>query len=1041
MKLLVIHLSDFHLDKQHTPKRLPLVARAVQNLAMDTAAVAVIVSGDITFSGLVDEYSIAKTAFDDLIVQLRDRFPNAAVHLMAVPGNHDCDFTNPNAATRALVLRGLAGSQAAPLDVNTLCLCTKVQEHFFEFLNSIQTIAPEIMADNARYDYRIPVGTSYVLVSCFNTAFASANPEIPGTLVLPSNVLFQKRLEPPPLYTIAVFHHPYNWLTPETKRQFSEFIHTTSDLILTGHEHTTAYYKKETSSGMVSDYIEGAAFQETNASEKCGFNVMIVDLTIAQERILEFRWNSDHFAQLDINGGWRPYRRSRSRHDFALTEAMEERLEDSGAAFSHPAKTKLLLQDIFVPPAADELTFHQTASLINYKTVESRDLISTIAGRKHVLLVGRERSGKTTLAKVLFRHFYYQGFVPVLIEGDHIKSSTIKGEDLAKFSELIHERLLQDYQNPLLDKFEQLEPEKVVLIIDDLDHANINPRGRLKLLDQLSKRFRRVIVISDETLRFEEFTYGELGAKVLSTYTQLTLKEFGHVLRSALIDKWYDVNSEYVTQPDVLSQKVLLAERVVDEVIQKSYLPFYPFFILTMLQGADTGHPIDNSAASYGYLFEVLITEKLAKTGTSFSLDIKLGYLVELAFYMFSRNQRELSEADFQLFHAHYTSDYSPVDEERLIKVFEQVGMLEIYDRHYRFKYPCFYYYFVAQYFARNLEDPKIRQSVIDLCDEFQKEEHAHIWLFLAHQSRSNFLLETIVQHARRFFPDIKTPAFGDDVDFLQQLFDKVPELVLINKTPEEIRRERREQLDRQSKLLPASGNSEAMKTAKEEESETLKLVSDLRAALRTLEVLGQIVKNFAGSLKKGTRYDLVTECYELGLRVEGAILKIWQQAGEQFVREVLDIVLLKETHIETREELETLVKGLVFFFCETTATAMVMRISQAVGVKDLASTYREILQKNPVNSYKLINLSVHLDNLGFPTGDVYDLNETFKSNIFCQRVLSRLVIHHFYLFTTSEQVKQQICTKLGIKMRELRGIDVKTETQKRLPERSDTLG
>lgn len=765
---------------------------------------------------------------------------------------------------------------------------------------------------------------------------------------------------------------------------------------------------------------------------ECGFNAMVIDLSISQERVFEFKWNCDHFSLHDQSSGWRPYRRSKARRDFELTDCMQHRLEDPGAAFSHPAKPKLLLEDIFVPPNVEELTIESGKDVVKSGIVDSRKLLSTIVDRRRVLITGRERAGKSTLAKVIFRHFYYQGFVPVLIEGDRIKTDHASSKDLAKFNELVHCRIKEDYKNPLLDKFEQLERDRVVLIIDDFDHARLNARGRIKLLEHLHKRFPRIVILGDDLLRIEELACGEMGAKVLNDYAQFGLKEYGHVLRSAIIDKWYDVNREYATNPDLLEQKVARAERLIDDVMRRSYLPAYPIFILTILQGLDIAQPIDAAAGSYGYLYQVLITDRLAKSAVEISLDKKLGYLTELAHFMFKRNQRELAEPDFQLFHARYCEEYTAIDRAKIFAALEVAGILEIYDKHYRFKYAYFYYYFVAQYFSRNLENEEVRHSIVALCGELQKDENANIWLFLTHQSRSDFLLDTIASHAMKFFAEISTPAFSDDIKFLQELYDRVPEIVLVNKSPEEMRHERREHLDSQpeDEIDPLKDADTA------EENEAVQMIVRLRAAVRTLEVMGQIVKNFAGSLKSSPRYKLVKECYELGLRVVGVILGFWQKDGDSFVREMLDVVLQKDTRIENREELEKSVKSCIFYFCEMIATGMVKRISQAVGTKDLADTYRQVLEKNPTNSYKLIDIAVKLDNVGFPTGDVYALNDQLKENVFCQRLLSRLVVDHFYLYATSYKTKQNVCNKLGIKMQDLRGIDLRTDAQKRLPHR-----
>lgn len=1027
MKLLIIQIGDIHFKESNNPSssRLRSVATALKHFAPDVTSVVVALSGDIAFSGRKEEYEIASNDLKEMLADIAIEMKGVPVNLIGVPGNHDCDFKHPITGARKLLLEGLARSSREKADENTLGICCQVQDEFFRFLNQLETLKPDYGVARAYYDYLVQVGSEQVLFRCFNTAFSSMVPEVAGQMVYPLSLLQGRAITPIPTYTVGLFHHPYNWLTPTIKREFSEHAESTCDLILTGHEHATAYYKKEAFSGLVTDYIEGAVFQE-HGKDSCGFNVVIVNLESSQERIYSFEWHGDHFAEDEITNGWRPFRRSKSRREFELAEEMSERLQDPGATFSHPGKPNLLLEDIYVPPNAQELTFKDGKDLVNKGRVASRDVLNFISNKQRVLIIGKERSGKSTLAKVLFRQFYGNGLIPILIDGDEIKST-----DVDKFDTLVEARLRQDYKNPLLDKFRQLADDRVVVIVDDFDHAKLNALGRLKFLDNIHKKFDRLVILGDDLLRFEEMACGELGPKVFSEYTQIELMEYGHILRSAIVDKWYDVNREYVANPDDLARKVAHAEKLIDEILGRSYLPSYPIFILTILQGFDTSEPISNSAGSYGYLYTVLITKRLAEGDKELSLDKKLAYLVELAFHMFRAGRRELSLPEYELFHQRHCAQYLPIDRKLIVKELESAGIVEMFHDHYRFKYDYFYYYFVAQYFSRHIEEDVVKVHIAKLCEELQKEENANIWMFLTNQSRSMFVLDTILNHATKFFASMSPPRFDGDVQFLVGLYDKVPELVYVSKSTEELRHERRKILDEEP---PNIGNQP---DETEETNETLRTIAKLKAALRTLEVMGQIVKNYAGSMKNDPKYQLVEQCYELGLRVVGVIFDVWQRSGEEFVQEVLDMVLRKDDNIQTKEELEKLMKQFIFYFCETTSFSIIKRISHAVGTKDLNDVYEKVLAKNPTNAYRLVDLSVKLDSIGVPTGDIYDLNEKFKNNVFCSRLLSHLVLHHFYLFNTNEQTKQKICNKLGIKMQTLRGIDATTTSQKRLPRKS----
>lgn len=63
MKALIIHLSDVHIrdgNNECIPK-FGHIGTALQNEEFDLDAIAVVVSGDIAYSGNISEYKIANT--------------------------------------------------------------------------------------------------------------------------------------------------------------------------------------------------------------------------------------------------------------------------------------------------------------------------------------------------------------------------------------------------------------------------------------------------------------------------------------------------------------------------------------------------------------------------------------------------------------------------------------------------------------------------------------------------------------------------------------------------------------------------------------------------------------------------------------------------------------------------------------------------------------------------------------------------------------------------------------------------------------------
>jgi hypothetical protein len=216
------------------------------------------------------------------------------------------------------------------------------------------------------------------------------------------------------------------------------------------------------------------------------------------------------------------------------------------------------------------------------------------------------------------------------------------------------------------------------------------------------------------------------------------------------------------------------------------------------------------------------------------------------------------------------------------------------------------------------------------------------------------------------------------------------------------------------------------------ETEEALKLVADLHLALRTLEIVGQLVKNFPGSLVGEDKFALVKECYDLGLRTVSMLFKLFQENADDFIDLVVDRVVERESKFEeSREQFKKRVRRLLFWIIERCCFGLIKRISLAVGHSELIDTFREVFDKNPTTAVSLVDMSVRLDNLGFPEDELHELSKRLKSNFVADRLLKQLVVEHFYLFSTKEKTKQKVCSALNIEIQRLRQIDQCTKTEK----------
>ena len=1032
MKAAIIHLSDIHLREggNECTHKFVHIGTALQNEELELDAIAVVFSGDVAYSGSSSEYQIANTCLANLADDLRSRLKTDNLRFVFVPGNHDCDFSS-NDTVREIVIEGVRSGKTA--DAKMIWCCCAVQSHFNNFRDGFPSGKPDKLHSLLHWDYRLAHSNHSIRFRCYNTAWMSVIHETQGGLHMPDTMFEDTSADERDDYVLSVFHHPYNWMPAGSYRRFRTFVEESSDMILTGHEHEADHYQKYSFKGEVIDYLEGAVFQEHGRGDRAGFHVVYIDLSIQKQRALSFWWENDRFIPSPHTGEWVGYKRGSrgGKHDFALCEEFTKWLDDPGASYQHPAKPDLTLSDIYVFPNLKPFQIKKGNEFVYSSLVEGRDLLKTLAGKQRVIIFGRHQAGKTTLAKVLFRDFYNKGITPVLVNGDELSSTHLKVDRLTGLVEALFQK---QYNNPHLPAFQQLDRDKTVVIVDDYDHSRLNAKGRQKLLEVLLSRYDRVVIFGDDILRMEEIASGSEGSDVLADFDQFEIVQFGHLLRSKLIGQWYSIGSEYEADQQEVERRIHHTEQLITSLLGKNYLPSYPVFILSLIQAQEVTARLNSPAGTYGSLYEVLITQSLSVNSPVGNRDLRLTYLSELAFWMHSENRRRISDDEWEYFHQQHCRKFRiHPSREAIKKEFFASGIVDFRDECYGFRHPASYYYFVARYLRDNLSKTEIKTLVIGLLGKLHKEEHASIWLFITHLSKDPFLIDAILEHAQRIYSELTPAAFDEDVSFIQTLTNTVDRVALEDKRFDEVKEDRLRKLDAMPELPELSDNIEE---PEEEMDEALKMLAKMNLALRTLEVLGQLVKNFTGSLEGQYKHALVKECYCLGLRTVSMLFDVFHKDAEAFVDLVVDRIIERHPKVQSRDELKKKVKQFMFWMIEGASFGMIKRISQAVGHSQLGDIYKDVRQSHDTNATALIDISIQLDNLGFPEEQLQLLAKRFRSNLFCERLLRQLSVEHFYLYPTSEATKQKVCAALQIDYKNLRAIDLKSINEKKVSRR-----
>jgi predicted MPP superfamily phosphohydrolase len=852
--LYVRHLSDLHLKTDEAAvERAATIAATLNGHAGAGAKLVVVFTGDIVFSGKPDEYDAARAFCSALQDALRNISGVETLAWLFVPGNHDCNFDQDSQARR-IIISTLQRENPSAVDASVIETCTALQAAFFAFAAPFNG-AGSGSGDRVYRSYDVTFDGKLVKFHLLNTAWVSQLKERQGELVFPyalipsaSNALLE----------VALCHHPASWLEANNARNFRAQLEQCADLVLTGHEHEASAYERRTLDGTGAMYVEGAVLFDTS-SDQSGFNIIDVAIDGPMLRVYEYAWDGQLYARRQ-EPEWQLAARNRGRGRGSLrvtTHFLQSFVDDPGAPFTHPHKGRLTLDDIYVAPDLTERDIVDTTDSTRSSKIASADAISFLLSNPRVVLIGPEDSGKTAALKRLFAAHLAAGRVPLWISGDEIKRS-----DVAYLGRLIDRLVEQQYGSDSLDTFRQRSADDRVMIVDDFHRAKCSARGANVVINHLAAVAKTTIVSIDDLFEFQRVAAGSEAGPLLD-FKVVEIRPFGHQLRGELIDKWLRLGREFSLSEADLSFQVRKAENAVDTLMGRSLFPAYPLFVLTVLQTMEAMTALNTAAVgTYGYVYEALITAKLSGSH-QISLDTKYNFLTFVAFSMFAEDDSSPTQLTLHQYNDRYFEMYRvrlPLD--HLLLEFSAAGILQPAGDGYAFRYKYVYYYFVARYLAQALADPDLeadaRSRTADLVSELFREEYANILLFLLYLSKDRKLLKLLFEQAASLNRDIIAAKFEDDVEFVSQLDPESSPLLL----PDD---------DAATRVRSARAYRDASEHANS--GQASRDASTLNVSMKTIQILGQVLRNFAGSLPAKLKLDIASTVCELGLRSITSVL------------------------------------------------------------------------------------------------------------------------------------------------------------------------
>lgn len=617
---------------------------------------------------------------------------------------------------------------------------------------------------------------------------------------------------------------------------------------------------------------------------------------------------------------------------------------------SHRNKEVLNLKDIFVFPKLKSYDDKE----VSHK-YDSEKFKTEILNFDKVIIAGENQSGKTSLCKILYLIYRDLNYIPIYLEDEN------------KYLGNPHLKLKKAFSEQYdADNFEELDFKRVIPIVDNFHLA----KNQEKYIEQY-KDFKFQILIVDDI-----FGLNIKNQALIKEYSKFKIREFTALERNDLIKKWIQIkeDSQIQINPNHLQQsiddKTEKIENSLGLIFGKGIMPSYPFFILSILAAQDTQKPLDSEITSQGHCYQALIYLYLKREGVrNEHIDIYSNFLTELSFWIYEKFKgKSLDNSEFNEFLEFYKSKYNlPIPITELVKTIANVNISK-FDalNQYNFSYTYIYYFFVAKYLSENIE--KQKDIINNVLSNLHTDENAYITVFIAHHTKSNYLLDELMLNAEILFEKYEPATLNTlELSFFDKHEDKIINAILPS-YKHDAEAERKKLLIKKSEIETNGGKRQSENNVQYEDKEAIELLKDLRLSIKTVEVMGLIIKNRSGSLDLNRLEYIFEQGLKVHLRILTSFIEIikdekTEEAMIEFLKERINQIIEDKDDDKdlSIEKIEKLVRDIYWNFNFGVLHGFITKAIHSLGSINLLNISQTISNKENTPASFIVNHGIKM--------------------------------------------------------------------------------
>lgn len=678
-----------------------------------------------------------------------------------------------------------------------------------------------------------------------------------------------------------------------------------------------------------------------------------------------------------------------------LTSTFAQFLTQSDFVYKNKSDITSDLETFFIYP---ELSVKDD-DIKDPKKIKSELLLEDfISLPKNIIIYGSEQSGKTSLAKTFFKELFNSTiYLPVYIQFKENETGFIKN------------KLEKAISNQYELKSDTL---RKVIILDDFH--KVSAKTQSKILEDIKSITDTYCIIFVES-EFQESIERE---KLVKSFKHYSIRMLGHLKRNELIDKWIDFtnieNINYAANDEL--------QEFINKTLLNGVIPYAPFYILTLLAAKEDLLPMDTEITSKGYCYQalILLAMKQMKINSQSEINVIQNFFGYIAFEMYKNHQTDYSEDELESIFNSFTNKYNWDIEYK--KVLVLLHNNNIFTKNtldlYSFKGVYFYYYFVARYISNKLTDSYYYNIAKNMVENLNEQDNGYIVIFLIHHTRSIILFDEVQLNAMLSYENEREIAINeDDTKRIDDSLKNLKEITLSAYDNSKENRNKESELIDKYEIDDTNNSHTETFTNQDINNEMF----NMKKTLKTVEVLGQILKNHNGEIEKNK----LEECLMSGMnamkRLCSHLLSELDSCEKDFI-DVLSSKLEERTESRTlsKAEKEQIIHQLISAISFSLMYTTVIGCGNALSSKELVNIVKTIYKKenSPIDFCIYVYCSLWYKKQ-FPMNELK--NNFYKYPVAVQTIIRFIVKEYADMHQIDYKDKGKIAEVLGMKVSALK--------------------